>query len=437
MNSLKHTIAVLIGLALVWYGLGRIPKAQESWIEPYVYDLAKEVYASECTVRGCNLTPALQRATAACEAELVGTTGNRPYSGCTFLIPAGDHRITETISACRGHQYIGRGGRPRRPATSIAVPDIDGIHARGYGDCAASGFGATSAGRILVKGLGLVYPNTPKTSPVIGIKAEAQVTIEQVWITYPTIGIEISAGSDRSPPSNANSSRLINVSTEYTRHAGVRIKGYDSNAIASIAPDINTGCMAKATDEGLANDALFGPCGSYMDHSFLGGFAVAGHFTGASGYPDVSIQGGSNRGVCLGCYQEGDTPGLLDTQNMWIGGKSVEPLGTGFWMSGSTANRLIVQNSMDPANVVDIRLGRASNVAGTYYGLHQSTNNWPLRMKFNKTLNSGSYVEDVANSSLGRVRSIRATRDGTPPPGGDSDALGRTKHWDVEAILQP
>lgn len=46
-----------------------------------------------------------------------------------------------------------------------------------------------------------------------------------------------------------------------------------------------------------------------------------------------------------------------------------------------------------------------------------------------------SECEDIANASTGRVRSIRGTRNGVIPPGGDSDALGRTKHWDVEEIL--
>lgn len=433
LGKIRYTIATLVGLFAVWYGLSLRPEAQFGWTEPYVYDLAKEVMPSECTSRGCNLTPALQRSIAACESELAGTTGNRSLTGCTFLIPAGDHSVTETISTCRAHQFIGRGGNTRRAATTITVPDITFIHGRGFGDC-----GGSAAGRVVVRGMGIIYPSGPKATPVVAIHAEASVRLDDLWIIYPSIGVLIDAGVDRTPQSNANTSILTAVKTEYTRHAGVKFNGYDSNAHAVIAPNFGTACYAKTNSdpsEMATLEAQFGPCGAYVDDSFLGSFAVAGHFSAASGYPDVRIVGASNHGACLGCYQEGPDPGLLDQHAQWIGGKSVEPTGTGFWLAGSRASRLTLINSMDPANVVTLRLGAATNTAGAFYGLHHNDTNWPLRMKWNRTLNGGSFIEDIANASTGRVRSIRGTRNGVIPPGGDSDALGRTKHWDVEEIL--
>lgn len=416
-----HALVLILAPALILYGMsGRTP-AQSGWVEPYVYDLAQEVHAAECTGRGCNLTPAIQRSMSACENELAGTAGNRAYTGCTFLIPAGDHSITETIAACRGHQFIGRGGTARRAATSIAVPDITAFHGQGFGFC-----GGSASGGFTIRDLALVYPSGPKTTPAIGIFAEAKIHVEGVWIAYPTIGIHISAGVDRTPKSNANSSRLVSVTTEYTRHAGIRFKGYDSNAHAVIAPNVNTSCMAEGAEMGDL-EAEFGDCGGYVDHSFLGASAVAGHFGVAAGYPDVSIDGGSNRGTCFGCYQEGPDPGYLGAANsMWIGGKSVTPLGSGFHMSGSITTRLTIRNDQDPLNVVDMRLGRATNTGGAFYGLHHSANSWALRSKWAQTLNGGSFLEDVGNVSVGRVRSVRGTKNP------DSSALGRTTHWDVE-----
>lgn len=414
-------------------------QAQESWVEPYVYDIGKEVYASECTVLGCNLTPALQRATAACEVELNAQPDlNRRYTGCKFLLPAGDHTISETISSCRAHDYEGRSGRHRRSLTSISSP-VTAFHGRGFGDCAASGFGSTSAGAISVRNLGLKFPSGAHTTKIVGVKAEAKIHLEEVYMIYPDVGVWITADVTRTPKSNANASRLINVAVEYTRHASFIFNGGDSNAHAILAPNGSTACMAKYDPaEMAALEAEFGPCGGYVDRSFLGNFAVAGHFAAAADYPDILISGASNHGTCLGCYVEGATPvDLAAPWSMWLGGKGPGILGTGFRLDGSMTNTLQVTNDMDPANVVTVQMGRASNSNGAYWTLKQSANNWPLRMKFNKTLNNGSYLEDVANSSLGRVRSIRATRDGTPPPGGDSDALGRTKHWDVEDILQP
>lgn len=427
--KLWHAIALTIAPALILYGMSQRSPAQSGWVEPYVYDLAHEVLPTECTSRGCNLTPALTRAMSACEGELAGTSGNRAFTGCTFLIPAGDHSITETITACRGHQFRGRGGFARRAATSIAVPDVTAFHARGYGDC-----GDTSGGRFTIEGLGLVYPSGPKAVPVVAILAESQVRVEDVWITYPSVGIHITAGTDRTPASNANTALLFAVKTEYTRHAGVQFNGYDSNAHSVLAGNFGTACMA--TGEEMAGlEAQFGACGAYVDDSFLGAHAIALHTSAAAAYPDIVIEGGSNHGVCVGCYQEGPTPGHIDAQAILLGGKNVTPTGNGFYLRGRVANGLTIRNDQDPANVVELRLGRATNVGGAFYGLHHGTNNWPLRMKWAPTLNGGSYLEDIANASTGRVRSIRGTRDGSPPPGGDTDALGRTKHWDVEDIL--
>ena len=132
-HILATSLAIAAFPALVVYGLSSISEAQSGWTEPYVYDLAKEVSAAECTSRGCDLTPAINRSMSACEDELA-ETGNtdRHYTGCLFLLPAGDHTISETISVCRAHTFQGRGGRNRRSLTVITSP-VGAFHGRGFG----------------------------------------------------------------------------------------------------------------------------------------------------------------------------------------------------------------------------------------------------------------------------------------------------------------
>lgn len=396
------------------------------WTEPFVYDLKAWVEPTECTSRGCALTPALDRAMRACEQELLPHgPSNRQYTGCLFLIPAGDHRITKTISACRAHTFQGRGGAHRRALSTLTSTVGTAFHARGYGDC---GMG-TSAGAITVRDLGLIFLSGEHTRETIGVFAEAKVHLENVWMIYADVGVLISADVTRPVKSNANASRLLNVATEYTRHAGMIFQGGDSNAHANLAFNASTACMAKGSEMERLKER-FGPCGSVVDRSFLGNSHVAGHVAAAADYPDVVTQGASNHAQFLGLYVEGGTPPELGAQwSMWIGGIGPKPIGPGFRLTGNLTTSLRVLNDLDPNNQVTFEMGRATGTAGTYYGLRHTLNGWPLRMKWLPTLLGGSYLEDVGNASVGRVRSVRGTKDGD-----DSTVLGRTTHYDVQSI---
>lgn len=423
-------VVCLLGAAFV---LAPLAEGDGTWTEPYVYDIGKEVQASECTSRGCDITDALNRAMSACESELSSLPGtSRQYTGCRFDIPAGDHTLRETIAVCRAHTFVGKGGAQRRALTVINATKT-AFHGKGYGEC---GLG-TSAGAITVRDLGIAFPNVQHSPPIVAIKAEATVYLENLWIIYPDVGVWITADVTRTPPSNANGSRLFNVKTEYTRHAGMIFNGGDSNAHANIAPNASSACQAPSAEmAGLEFE--FGPCGSIVDRSFLGNFHVAGHVAAAAAYPDLRAIGANNHAAFLGVYVEGNTaPDLSSQWSVWIGGHGAVPLGPGFRLDGHTATTLKVRNDTDPLNPVTFEAGRATQSGGTFYGLRHEQTNWPLRMKWNNTLNGGSFLEDIANAGTARVRSIRGTRNDPAPvtPPADGDRLGQTKHWDVEDML--
>lgn len=394
------------------------------WPEPYTHELAAYVQPEECDPRGCNLTPALDRAEAACELELAGATGNRPLTGCRFLFPAGDHRITRTIRTCRAHTYEGRGGAHRRAQTTITAT-VGVWHGQGFGTC-----GGSAAGAITVRHLGLIFPSGPHDEPIIGIHAEAKVHIESVWMIYADLGVWITADVSRTPKSNANAYRIYNLATEYTRHAGVLIQGGDANAGVALALNVSTACLAKQTEEGLRLQEKFGPCAGYRDRSFLGSFVLGAHFAAAEGEPDFEIAGASNHGACFGCYVEGSTPPALSAQwSQWIGGIGPHPTGPGFRLDGNRTTSFRVVNDLDPANVVTFELGRQTATLGTFWAARHHTNNWPLRFKWRPDLLGGVYLEDVGNAAAGQVLTIRGTREGT-----DASPLGRLRLLDVELI---
>jgi len=400
-RCMRYAIAIAAAATistLTWWGLQGVavsPAAaaqQPCWREPYVYDLAKEVRANECTKTGCNLTPAIQRSMGACDAELAAQGKQRQATGCLFLLPAGDHTISETIATCRAHTFRGRGGNSRRPLTKITAR-VTAFHGRGAGDCDLDG----SDGRLTIDGVGLAFPPGPHETPIVGIKAEAKLNVSNVWMIFPDVGIWITAGVNRTPPSNANTSRIQDVSLQMTRHAGILMDGPDSNAAAIWAPNIAGACQAdRDSDEGRALEEAFGPCGGYVDRSFLGNFAEGGHFAIASGFPDILITGDSNHGTCFGCYVEGSTPPLLDAQwSQWIGGIGPRPEGPGFRLDGTRTTSLRVINDMDPDNIVTVDMGRGAGAGGAYYALRQRADGKALRMHYDPAMNEGTYVEEI------------------------------------------
>ena len=425
--GMRHSIliAAVVGALMsvvTWACLPSTPMATKTvtaqhreWTEPYVYDLAREVTGAECTKAGCDLTPAINRALAACERELEGARGARAQSGCLFLLPAGDHSIRETISVCRAHTFRGRGGNARRALTQIHST-VAAFHGRGAGDCNNGG----ADGRLTIENLGLSFPGGAHETPIVAVKAEAKLNMSNVWIVHPDVGVWITAGVKRKPKSNANASRVHDVAIQMTRHAGIIMSGTDSNAAAIWAPNIVESCMApKETPEGEALEAQFGPCGGYVDRSFLGNFAQAGHFAIRRGYPEILIAGDSNHGTCFGCYVEGPTPPLLKAQwSQWIGGIGPWPEGPGFRLDGPRTVGLRVINDTDRENIVTMDMGRGTGMGAAYYALRQRTNRKALRVKWVPDTTDGSYVKAVEDA-----HQVRANSADTAPSASTNPAM--------------
>lgn len=422
LNAAVVAAAVSI---VTWACLPGAPIATQSvtaqhrrWTEPYVYDLAQEVSDAECNNRGCNLTPAINRSLAACERELEGTTRARAQSGCLFLIPAGDHSIDETISVCRAHTFRGRGGNARRALTQIHST-VSAFHGRGVGDCNNGG----ADGRLTIENLGLSFPGGPHRTPIVAVKAEAKLSMSNVWIVHPDVGVWITASVKQNPKSNANTSRVHNVAIHMTRHSGIILKGTDSNAAAIWAPDIVEACLAaKETPEGQALEAAFGRCGGYVDRSFLGNFAEAGHFAIRPGYPEIRISGDSNHGTCFGCYVEGPTPPLLEAQwSQWIGGIGPWPEGPGFRLDGPRTVGLRVINDTDRSNIVTMDMGRRTGMGSAYYALRRGGSGKALRVKWRPDAADGAYVEEVEDPREVRAAAARSDSPPTSPSGDAAD----------------
>ncbi|MCA9551770.1 MAG: hypothetical protein KC933_17165 [Myxococcales bacterium] len=394
---------------------------------------------NDCTALGCNLDSAFAAAIADCEASLAGAP-DRAGIGCKIYIPAGDHTVTAPVTTgsdpgiCRAYSFEGRGGMAnRRALTRIHAADVTVFRGLGFGYCRSVG---KDAGTLEIKGLGIEYASGPKATPVIAIDMEAPVRIENVWIRYPSIGLRIHADADGSNgfdsglsyASNANVSRIWDLTTEYTRHAGVWVDGSDTNAGAFIGLNINTACYATGTEmAGL--EAEFGDCAGLEESSFLGNFVVASHFGIAAGHPDFRFTAQSNHGTCLGCYVEGpDAPDLDARWSQWIGGLGPVPTGSGFRLDGPRAYSLDVENRKDPANVTNFRMGLAANEGGVYWKADHvgDGSSWPLRLHWVPA--STNYRYDIGNVSVGRVWEIEGYYAAPEP----STVLGHVTYYDPE-----
>lgn len=421
-------MAELLMLRLILAALALLAPsvANAQWADPYTYDLGDIVDPRDCTHSGCSLDSAMESAIASCESKVaeIPIGQNRYATGCKLKIPAGDHTLSSTFSFCRSYVIEGAGGTTnRQPLTNISVSKTAFI-ARGFGDCRATGEG--HGGAITVTGLGLNAPPTSRSAPIIGIDAHAPITVDNVWMTYFDVSLAIRADVNLLPPSNANVFRVNNFTSDYSQHSAIVIEGGDTNAGSLTALNINTACMGPT--EALV--AEFGECTGLLESSFLGSFVSNSHFGIAGGYPDFIFEGASNRGTCMGCYVEGpDRPRLDSQHSMWVGGIGPAPLGPGFRMAGRTTEGLIIRNALDPANVVQVELGASGNLGGVFYTLRQfglGTGS-PFRMRWNPS--TLDYLEDIGNTSLGWIRSMRGHW------ANDRSELGQTcRHDDVTPI---
>lgn len=445
----------------------------------HTYELSNFLKPEDCDAKSCDIYPAWTQVMSICEPEVGAPPGQGERVGCVITLAPGVYRLSQTLRWCRGHIFRGSGGGHWNAATAIHVAkNTSAIVTKFAYECDALdlGFGADAA---QITDLALISDGNTGAAPTYGIQVENAFNLMQnLWIRGFTANIFISADVTRKPSTNANGWRIINVTVDQAEHAGIIVKGGDSNVGLADAFNSASNC-AKASKW----EAILGRCANVIDHSFLGctwiaahtaapyefykpwpvgtgtltpsvyGFAtlsvdralVVGDFMkmtpggralvtaiNADGtatarvfdrpvgtfsfaytipwrsYPGFDFNKAAQRSVCVGCYTESDQlPSILGQNDNVLGGLSTWD-GAGSIFQGPHMNALIINNTRDSANPVQIAFGTAAD-RGTFWEARpvdptsQQTKH-PLRFKYEPAYQC--FKEDVANLNSGVVRRI-------------------------------
>lgn len=226
-----------------------------------------------------------------------------------------------------------------------------------------------AARRSEVRALSLVYVG-PTSLPVIGIRSSARFLLDDVHIEHFAQGVRIDAGALRAEPGNANGFRLRDVTIKDSQHSGIVVEGADTNGGRVDGLEIQSACRraAKFTP-------VFGRCAGVHDSSFLGGLwsAVIVSFTldrdtGVT-HRAYWFEGASQHSVCIVCYREKNAgASVLARNTIAIGGLNNAWEGLGQVFDGTYARSLVLRNTQDVANIVELKLGEMTR-AGTWMAL--------------------------------------------------------------------
>jgi hypothetical protein len=351
-------------------------------------------------VSGGDIAPQLAAAVRTCEAD--PPDPKELSSGCIFNLPAGTFVLSETITLCRQHRIVGKGGRGWGARTKLLAPKTAFRLARADAVCKGRGRGAAWS-ELLDFGL-VLSPNVRTATASYGIESAARFFASGLWIRGGTHGIHIEA--DRSQSGNANSSHVTDTLIEESDHAGIFIRGGDTNVILVEASSVVGACRRAS------RWARFGPCASVVNMSYLGSTFVAMHTAGARdldvtipvGSPSTGLDAGarpgylfrgdSSRSVCVGCYAEtNQTDSFLDRTDMALGGLATWT-GQGLWLDGPFASGFVVRNTSNPANATTLRLGNWA-AASTWLELESKLLGLPLRIK--SDVKSRLFLIDIGN----------------------------------------
>ncbi len=359
-----------------------------------------------CEANTCDITGPLEAALASCKASPpVSDKTNGARGGCRFELPAGDLLLTRTIRICRQHDIVGQGGRFWGARTRIQTQGsytafhFDYADACRLGEEGGGGGGGSLSDLAIIGTLG-----ASRTKPSFGVLVEAgRVRLERLYIARFVQGIRISADVHRSPRTNANVFRVLDVRIDSNEHAGIFIEGGDANAGLLTLPDVAGNCAYASRWPSL------GDCHNIVERSFLGSTVIAGHTSTCIDFETAKVcrgyefSGSSNRGVCLGCYSESNqTLGHLAPNTVAVSGLGGWE-GPGLWILGTQLSSLRVRNDRDPENVVIFEAGRLAP-AGTAWqvrALSITKGAWPLSLYVgnpNKPAEAGWYYFLMANS---------------------------------------
>lgn len=330
---------------------------------------------SSATIQLADLTSAgLEAAMASPACE----TGCRLELPCRAIV-----QITRPLNVCKPIAIEGcDAGRDDSARTRLSVRGSTlGIALRFGPWCMARGLGPGASGARLsgIQVAEAVRPAVPRAR--VGVLVEApEVTLERVDVSGFGTGILIDAGAKRGASknvvcssaadcptgwacdrklckpgsaTNANGTRLVDVSVKGTDHAGALVRGPDANAGSFDSVSVIHACKRAAAIEALGSDAPGWPaflelCAGVVDHSFLGNTWTAPHVadpvdeTGVA-RPAYAVIGDSNRTVLVGAYAEEDSaPSILAPNAIAIGGKSHWASGGGLVLSGRVVTRPVL-----------------------------------------------------------------------------------------------
>lgn len=227
----------------------------------------------------------------------------------TLVFGRGDYVLRGTADVCRGVEIRGQGR-----ATQIVVSPSATVFRVASGTECGNGAGGreTVIRDLTVRNNGSV-PETQASAIVLHRPALlADVTVQGPWAN----GVRIEA--DKSTGANANLWTLRRVRVHNTRHAGVLVRGGDSNV--GLAEQVSVvGACAQPEDYPVSVE--WPECAGIVDASFLGSTWIAAHVSDS--WRAYRFQGASQRSVCVGCYREqNQASGLLSRRSVALGGLS-------------------------------------------------------------------------------------------------------------------
>ena len=368
--------------------------------------------AQHCTGSGasemCDLYPAFEQAQADCDLDPPRANDS---VGCVIELPQGVYSWSATSTLCRGHHVLGQGGDADSSRTEVRTdPNVSGFRLAAFGECETDGNsldGVATSGGALFEGFMLTgtvtttIATTPNTAPVIGIENDSGANLKSMTVRGYVWGVWIDASVLTSTPTNANTWYMEDVHIWNSQHAGLVIRGPDTNSGLALIPDLIDSCTK--TD---IWDSQLGECGAIRDRSFLGNTYVAPHVALTGGTPKAPayrIDGDSNqRTTLLNPYAELDVGlSVLSPNSQSFGmifGQKFEPLG-GLVILGRTASGMEFQNNLNPNNVVSLRLGELASADSAWDVTALSVSGAPSMRLKSRLVTGGRFAFNVLNTT--------------------------------------
>lgn len=300
----------------------------------------------------CDLVPAFGRAVAACEASIAYVPAEARRPACVLTLPPGEFELSRPLRFTRPVVLSGAGGAHWASPTLI----------RTRTSTHAIVVEPTAAGSV-VEGLALVSGQSSHATLTAGVDLRGRATLERLWIRLFVVGVHVSADVGRTPPSNANGSRLRGLVIDRTEGPAVIIRGGDANDVSIVEIETAQACERGSWWSGRG-ELLGRPCAAVLDRSFLGVSIWAAHTassrdreTGAR-FAGYDLGGDSTRTICAGCYSESDqTPSSVGRQSIAIGGIGAWT-GLGLRVEGPRLSSLLVTSPPLPTGgAVDLAAG--------------------------------------------------------------------------------